>query len=90
MSMDSSHHLIEMTCLKNLVNGARSYYPFRIAHWDDFSKCRVSSYFVSIRDESRYQAADTSGTFAQNNNNRMGESRLNEDNDFEFRQNTMT
>ena len=87
MSMDGSHHLIEMMCLKNLLNGARSYYPFRITHWDDFSKCRVSSYFISIRDESRYQAADTSGTFAQNNNNRMGESRLNEDNDFEFRQN---
>ena len=88
MSMDGSHHLIEMRHLKNLLNGARSYYPFRITHWDDFSKCRVSSYFVSIRDESRYQAADTSGTFAQNNNNnRMGESRLNEDNDFEFRQN---
>ena len=87
MSMDGSHHLIEMRHLKNLLNGARSYYPFRIMHWDDFSKCRVSSYFVSIHDEYRYQAADTSGAFAQNNNNRMGESRLNEDNDFEFRQN---
>ena len=86
MSIDGSHHLIEMRHLKSLLNGVRSYYPFRITHCDDFSKCRVSSYFVSIHDESRYQAADTSGTFAQNNN-RMDDSRLNEDNDFEFRQN---
>ena len=86
MSIDSSHHLIEMRHLKNLLNGVRLYYPFRITHWDDFPKCRVSSYFVLIRDESRYQAADTSGTFAQNNN-KVGDSRLNEDNDFEFRQN---
>ena len=86
MSIDGSHHLIEMRHLKNLLNGVRSYYPFRITHWDDFSKGRVFSYFVSIHDESRYQPADTLGSFAQNNN-RMGESRLDEDNDFEFRQN---
>ena len=86
ISIDGSHHLIEIKHLKNLLNSVRSYYPFRITHWDNYSKCRVSSYFVSIHDESRYQATDTSGTFAQNN--RMGDSRLNEDNNFEFRQNS--
>ena len=81
---DGSHHLIEMRCLKKLLNSVRSYCPFQIIHWDDFSKCRVALYFISIRDESRYQAVDTSGTFARDNG---GDSRLNEDNDFELRQN---
>ena len=75
MSIDGSHYLIEMRCLKNLLNGVRSYYLFWITHWNDFLKCRVSLYFVLIRDESRCQAVDTSGTFARND--RMGDSRLN-------------
>ena len=54
MLIDGSHHLIEMRHLRNLLNGVRLYYPFRIMHWDNFSYCRVSSYFISICDESRY------------------------------------
>ena len=39
------------------------YYPFRITHWSDSDKTRLSLFFVSFRDKSQYQAADRSGTF---------------------------
>ena len=47
-------------------NEENYYYPFRIMHWSDIDKCKMSSFFVSFRDESRYQAADRSGTFVGN------------------------
>ena len=38
------------------------YFQFRITHWNDSDKFKLSSFFVSIRDEARYQASDRSGT----------------------------
>ena len=58
------------------------YYPFRISNWDDFSKCTISSYFVGIRDESRHQSSNNSGTYGR----RSKISTSNEDGNFEFRQ----
>ena len=40
----------------------------------------MSSYFVSIQDESRYQSADTSGTYGSSS------CRLSQDDDFDLRQ----
>ena len=39
------------------------YFPFRITHWNDSDKFKLSSFSVSIRDEARYQASDRSGTY---------------------------
>ena len=39
------------------------YYPFRMTNSSDNERCRILSFFVSMRDEGRYQAADRSGTF---------------------------
>ena len=47
-------------------NEENYYYPFRITHWSDIDKCKMSSFFMSFHDESRYQAADRSGTFVGN------------------------
>ena len=38
--------------------GEHHYYPFRLTHWSDSDKLKMSSFFVSLCDESRYQAAD--------------------------------
>ena len=47
-------------------NEENYYYPFRIMHWSDIDKCKMSSFFVSFRDESQYQVADKSGAFVGN------------------------
>ena len=47
-------------------NEENYYYPFRITHWSDIDKCKMSSFFVSFHDESRYQAANRSGMFVGN------------------------
>ena len=35
-------------------------------HWSDIDKCKMSSFFVAVHDQSRYQAAGRSGTFVGN------------------------
>ena len=72
----------EIRNLNQVLQDGRVYYPFRISNWDDFSRCTIYSYFVGIRDESRYQFSDNSGTYGR----RSKISTLNEDGDFEFRQ----
>ena len=42
------------------------YYPFRITHWNDIDKCKMSSFFVLFSDESQYQVADRPGAFVGN------------------------
>ena len=63
-----------------MLQDAKTYYPFRISSWDDNTKCTMSSYFVSIRDESSYESADTSGKYGSSS---CG---LNQDDDFDLRQ----
>ena len=55
----------EIRNLNQVLQDGRVYYPFRISNWDDFSRCTISSYFVGIRDESRYQSSDNSGTYGR-------------------------
>ena len=70
----------EIRDLELMLQDAKTYYPFRISSWDDNTKFTMSSYFVSIRDESRYQSADTSGTYGSSSYG------LNQDDDFDLRQ----
>ena len=70
----------EIQELNLYLNNSNSYYPFRVTNWSDNEKCKMSSYFTSIRDESRYQAADSSGTYKHCGHG------LNEDAGFELRQ----
>ena len=72
----------EIRNLNQVLQDGRVYYPFRKSNWDDFSRCTISSYFVGIRDESRYQSSDNLGTYGRQSKI----STLNEDGDFEFRQ----
>ena len=76
----SDRAVIEMKRLDSYLNESNSYYPFRVTNWSDNEKCKISSYFLSIQDESRYQAADSSGTY---NHTQYG---LNEDSGLELRQ----
>ena len=76
----SDRAMVEMRILDSNLNKSNSYYPFRVTNWSDNEKCKISSYFSSIRDESRYQAADSSEMY---NHTQYG---LNEDNGFELRQ----
>ena len=63
-----------------MLQDVKTYYPFRISSWDDNTKCTMSSYFISIQDELRYQSADTSGTYESSSYG------LNQDDDFDLRQ----
>ena len=49
----SDRAMIEMKRLHSYLNESNSYYPFRVTNWSDNEKCKISSYFLSIRDESR-------------------------------------
>ena len=49
--------------LNQVLQDGRSYHPFRISSWDDSFRCIISPYFVGMRDKSRYQSSDSSGTY---------------------------
>ena len=76
----SERALTEIKRLDSYLNESNSYYPFRVTNWSDNEKCKISSYFLSIREESRYQAVDSSGMY---NHSRYW---LYEDTGFELRQ----
>ena len=59
----SDRAVIEMKRWDSYLNESNSYYPFRATNWSDNRTCKISSYFLAIQDESRYQAADSSGTY---------------------------
>ena len=39
------------------------YYPLGMTKWSDNERCRISSFFVLMQEEGRYEAAVRSGTF---------------------------
>ena len=55
-----------------------------ITHWKDASRCKLASFFVSVRDEARYQPGDSVGTIG---NDHVYHGVLNIDCDFQVRQN---
>ena len=66
--------------MDSYLNASNSYNPFRVTNLSDNKRCKVSSYFSSIQDESRYQAVDSSGAYSHS---QYG---LNEDTGFELKQ----
>ena len=68
-SMHNANISRSMNAIKKFdlhANEENYYYPFRIMHWSDIDKCKMSSFFMLFRDKSRYQAADRSGMFVGN------------------------
>ena len=70
--VDSVHNAnidMPMNAIKKFdlhFNEENYYYPFRITHWKDTDKCKMSSFLVLFCDKSWYQAADRSCTFVGN------------------------
>ena len=57
--------IVEMDKIRLLLSSSRDSYPFRITNWNDSSRSKLFSFFVSLCDESRYQSGDSAGTFGR-------------------------
>ena len=82
-----NHHSIiykEMEEVNSILDASKLYYPFRITHWNDASRCKLTFFFMSVKDKARYQPGDNVGTIR---NDRVHHGALNIDGDFQVRQN---
>ena len=62
---------IETSNINSILANSRPYYPFRITHWIVHSQSKLTSYFVSARDNAGYQSGDCAGIVDEHNKKKL-------------------